>query len=131
MANTVNLFRSGAVGFIDWLDGGRAIILCCHWPSMEDKNLAVDLGLFEILPALSWLRFAGDKHRLFESRDTPILIRNSIACVRLGFFSRRAINPAVLLPRQDDLLSAYARSLPACRSFFICLPDLSPMASPK
>ena len=25
MANTLNLLRNGAVGFIDWLDGWRAI----------------------------------------------------------------------------------------------------------
>ena len=49
MANTLNLSRNGAgllakafgVGFIDWLGGGRGIILRCRWPSMEDKNLTV------------------------------------------------------------------------------------------
>jgi hypothetical protein len=103
VANTLDTFRNGAsllanafgVGFIDWLGGGRGIIMRCHWPSMEDKNLTVDLGLVEILPALRWLRISSDEHRLFESRDTPILIRNSVACVRLGFFSCSAINPAV------------------------------------
>jgi hypothetical protein len=30
---------------------------------MEDKNLTVDLGLVEILPALRWQRVSGDKHR--------------------------------------------------------------------
>ena len=37
MANTLNLYRNGAVGFIDWLDGLRGIIpddlsenpICC------------------------------------------------------------------------------------------------------
>jgi hypothetical protein len=103
VANTLMLSCNGAVGFIDWLDGGRAIILRCHWPSMEDKNLAVDLCLVEILPALSWLRFAGDKHRLFESCDTPILTRNSVACVRR--YERPGIQPKKRGPEPGPVIT--------------------------
>jgi hypothetical protein len=30
VANTLNLFRNGAVGFIDWLDGSCAMLVITH-----------------------------------------------------------------------------------------------------
>ena len=47
VANTLNLFRNGAVGFIDWLDCIAPITSeeeqkdeekCCHWTDDDEKN---------------------------------------------------------------------------------------------
>ena len=70
------------------------MILGSHWPSVEYKNFTVELRLLEILYAVGSLCLARDCARLFKSRHAPLLIGNSAACVRLGFFWRVALNPA-------------------------------------
>ena len=90
MANTLKLYRIRAVGFIDWLGGGRAII-----PSVKHKNFAVDLSQREIFQAISGLCVASGCAGIFEARNTPILIGNGTSGVGLSFLQRVALNPAV------------------------------------
>ena len=38
MPNTLKLYRNGAVGFIDWLDGGRCYMLLVSKKGNEAEN---------------------------------------------------------------------------------------------
>ncbi len=62
MANTLNLFRNGAVGFIDWLDGVRPLVfspcvkdLCSRRVKTKASNDEISNGAS---PEIHWVSSA-------------------------------------------------------------------------
>ena len=52
MANTLKLYRNGAVGFIDWLDAGSTMPKKLG-PILGNTNV-LDLGFFEAPPSIAF-----------------------------------------------------------------------------
>jgi len=44
VANSLDLFRNGAVGFTDWLDGWRGLVERCTQPSNNASCLRCEAG---------------------------------------------------------------------------------------
>ena len=99
-----------AVAELGALDGGRPVILNSDWPSVENKNFAIQLGLLEMLHALSSLCVSRDEECFLKARDAPILIGNNTARVTLRFFSCVALNPAVVERAASGIAAAGFRA---------------------